>query len=186
VLEIRLFSQSFFETTIPLWRFIMRFPVIAALLLSIVIVLTSGKSKRVEKLDTSGANSDIIEAVVYGYGLEEELWNNESRMKKRDDVYALFRKGFGEKVSQELAEYYWMEGEDEDGERFAMLRSGDPVFILPDSIEVVDRGEERAVVILNYSKSEEGPITYRAYSIKIVLRKEGETWKIYEADSRWF
>jgi len=159
---------------------------ISAVLLAVLILTTSGKPKKTDMSDTGGAASDVVAAVLYAYGLEEDLWENESGIKSKEDVFTLFRKGFGEEVARDLSEYYWMEGEDPDGERFAVLRSGDPIFFPPDSIEVLKRSDDKAEALLRYSKSEEGPITYRAHSVKVILKKEGNVWKVSEADSGWF
>ena len=164
----------------------MKIPMSIIIVLFLSMVLVSGKSGKREKPPTGGDDKDLIEAVVYAYGLEEELWENESRIKSKEDVYKLFRKGFGQKAAEELSDYYWIEGKDQYGETDAMLNAGEPVFVQPDSVEVLSRQEDRAEVLLKYSKSEEGPITYRAYSLKIVLKKETDGWKLYDADSRWF
>jgi len=164
----------------------MKIRVAAALILLLLVVLTSGKSGKMEELRSIGDNRDLVEAVVYAYSLEEELWKNESRIKSKEDVFKIFRKGFGEKVARELSDYYWMEGEDQYGGRTSMLNAGDPVFIQPGSIEVLSRKGGKAEVLLKFSKSEEGPITYRAHSVRVVLKRETDVWKLYDADSRWF
>jgi len=158
----------------------------ALLILSVLFVLTSGKSGKREVPLNDKDSKDLIEAVVYAYSLEEELWGNESRIKSKEDVLKLFRKGFGEKAARELSDYYWVEGEDQYGGSSSMLNAGDPVFIQPDSIEVLSRKGETAEVLLKFSKSEEGPITYRAHSVRVVLKRETNVWKLYDADTRWF
>ncbi len=164
----------------------MKIRVAAVLILLILVVLTSGKSGKREEPLNNIDNKDLIEAVVYAYSLEEELWKNESRIKSKEDVFTFFRKGFAEKVARELSDYYWIEGEDQYGESSPMLNAGDPVFIQPDSIEVLNRKGETAEVLLKFSKSEEGPVTYRAHSVRVVLKMENGVWKLYDADSKWF
>lgn len=164
----------------------MKIQATAVLILLILLVLTSGKLGKREESLNNGDNKDLIEAVVYAYSLEEELWENESRIKSKEDVFKLFRKGFGEKVARELSDYYWVEAEDQYGGSSPMLNAGDPVFIQPDSIEVINRKGETAEVLLKFSKIEEGPVTYRAHSVRVVLKMENGVWKLYDADSRWF
>jgi hypothetical protein len=164
----------------------MRVVVMGCVLLAVLVIFTAGKRKRGEAPVEAGTDREIEEAVLYAYGIEAELWENERGIRSKEDVFTLFRKGFGEKVARDLSEYYWMEGEDEDGEKFSVLRSGDPIFIPPDSIEVLKKKDDRVEVLLRYSKSDEGPVTYRAYSVRVVLRREGNVWKIYDADSGWF
>jgi hypothetical protein len=155
-------------------------------LILVVLLFTSGKTRRAQEKNVNRADREIIEAITYAYGLEGELWDNESKMKSREDVFNLFRKGFSEEKAKDLADYFWMEGTDTNGEHFEMLRAGDPVLIAPDSIEVLSKSEDRAEALLKYEKSEEGPMTYKAHSVKVELRKENGVWKIYQAEVRRF
>jgi len=149
-----------------------------------LLLFLAGKSRRAEEQIVEKADKEIIEAIRFAYSLEEMLWDNEKKMKSKEDVYTHFRKGFSEQKAEDLTDYLWMEGEDESGEHYEMLRAGDPVLIVPDSVEVLSKGEDRAEALLKFKASEEGPVTYRAHSVKVKLRKENGIWKIYEADAR--
>jgi hypothetical protein len=69
------------------------------------------------------------------------------------------------------------------GESFGMLRAGDPILILPDSIEVKSKSSDTAIALLKYEENTEGPLTWEAYTSKITLKNESGTWKIYRIDS---
>lgn len=160
---------------------------ISIVFISIVLILllfTAGKTRRAQKEIVDKADKEIIEAIKYAYSLEEVLWENERKMKSKEDVINLFRRGFSEEKAKDLADYFWMEGKDESGKSFEMLRAGDPVLIAPDSVEVLSKIEDRAEALLKFKESEEGPLTYKAHSLKVKLRKENGIWKIYEADTR--
>jgi hypothetical protein len=150
----------------------------------ILILFYAGKSRRAQEKDVDKADKEIMEAIKYAYSLEEVLWENEREMKSKQDVFKLFRKGFSEEKAKDLADYFWMEGKDKSGKRFEMLRAGDPVLIVPDSVEVLSKSEDKAEALLKFKESEEGPVTYKAHSVKVKLRKENGIWEIYEADAR--
>lgn len=165
----------------------MRAKTIGIMVLAVFVIVTVGKQKK-EDTPTSPAGTDrkIEEAVSYAYGLEQELFSRESGITEKTQVYELFRKGFSERLALELADYYWLEGEDSDGELYAVLRSGEPVFIPADKLMLLKADGETADVLLKYSASREGPVTYRAHSVKVKLRLEADVWKVYDADTSWF
>jgi hypothetical protein len=150
----------------------------------ILLLFTAGKTRRAQEQNVDKADEEIIKAIKYAYSLEEVLWENEKKMVSKEDVFDLLRKGFSEEKAKDLADYFWMEGKDESGERFEMLRAGEPVLIVPDSVEVLSKSGDEAEALLKFKESEEGPVTYKAHSVKVKLRKENGIWKIYDADVR--
>ena len=105
-------------------------------------------------------------------------------MKSKADVINHFINGFSGEKAKDLANYFWIEGRDESDNKVGMLRAGDPVPIVTDSVEVLNKSELRAEALLKYKAIEEGPLTYKAHSVRVRLRKENGIWKIYEADAR--
>ena len=159
--------------------------IVVFILFTSALLLFSGcKSRRAQEEIIDKTDKEIIDAIKYAYGLEEVLWDNERRMKSKADVFNHFIKGFSEEKAKDLANYFWMEDRDESGEKVGMLRAGDSVLIIPDSVEVLSKSEERAEALLKYKAVEEGPVTYKAHSVRVRLKKENGIWKIYEADAR--
>lgn len=157
------------------------------LLIAAVILFGCGRSRSVQEESTSQSEAndrEIVEAIHFSYGLEEALWENEENMDEREDVLNLLRKGFGEEKAQKLTDYFWIEEKDTKGNRITMLRSGDPLFILPRSIEVVRKTEDKATALLKYEENPEGPLTWKAHTVRVTLKKENGTWKIFDAHIR--
>jgi hypothetical protein len=128
-------------------------------------------------------DKEIISAIKFAYGLEEELWEQQDKIHARKDVFKIFRQGFSEELSNEITNYLWMVESTDTGESFGMLRAGDPILILPDSIEVKSKSSDTAIALLKYEENTEGPLTWEAYTSKITLKNESGTWKIYRIDS---
>lgn len=128
-------------------------------------------------------DKEIISAIKFAYGLEEELWEQQDKIHTREDVFKIFRQGFSEELSNEITNYLWMLESTDTGESFGMLRAGDPILILPDSIEVKSKSSDTAIALLKYEENTEGPLTWEAYTSKLTLKNESGTWKIYRIDS---
>ena len=128
-------------------------------------------------------DKEIISAIKFAYGLEEELWEQQDKIHARKDVFKIFRQGFSEELSNEITNYLWMVESTDTGESFGMLRAGDPILILPDSIEVKSKSSDTAIALLKYEENTEGPLTWEAYTAKLTLKNENGTWKIYKIDS---
>ncbi|UCB44455.1 MAG: hypothetical protein JSV25_09530 [Spirochaetota bacterium] len=162
----------------------MRISIVILVIVSMLLVFSAGKSRRPQEETIDKTDKEIIDAIKYAYSLEEVLWDNDRKMKSKADVFNHFIKGFSEEKAKDLANYFWMEDRDESGEKVGMLRAGDSVLIIPDSVEVLSKSEERAEALLKYKAVEEGPVTYKAHSVRVRLKKENGIWKIYEADAR--
>jgi hypothetical protein len=128
-------------------------------------------------------DKEIISAIEFAYGLEEELWRQQDKIHTREDVFKIFRQGFSEELANEITNYLWMLESADTGESFGMLRAGDPILILPDSIEVKSKSSNTAIALLKYEENTEGPLTWEAYSANLTLKNESGTWKIYRIES---
>jgi hypothetical protein len=162
----------------------MKITIGSIVVVSMFLLFSAGKLRRTQEGSIDKADKEIMDAIKYAYGLEEVLWDNERKIKSKADVFNHFISGFSAEKAKDLANYFWMEGRDEIGEKAGMLRVGDPVLMVPDSVEVLSKSEERAEALLKYKAIEEGPVTYKSHSVRVKLRKENEIWKIYEADVR--
>jgi hypothetical protein len=162
----------------------MKISIVLISIISVFFIFTACEARRAQEEVINKADREIIEAIKYAYSLEELLWDNDRKMKSKEDVFKHFLMGFSEEKAKDLANYFWMEVRDEGGERVEMLRASDSVLIVPDIVEVLSKSEVKAEALLKYKASEEGPVTYKAHSVKVRLKKENGIWKIYEADAR--
>ena len=128
-------------------------------------------------------DKEIISAIEFAYSLEEAMWDMQDNIHTSDDVFNIFRQGFSEELANEITNYFWMVETTNTGESFGILRAGDPIVILPDSMEVKSKSSDTAIALLKYEENTEGPLTWKAYMSKLTLKNENGTWKIYKIDS---
>ena len=112
--------------------------------------------------------------------LEKALWDERARIRTREDVLAVFRRGFGPEKAAEITDSVWIRAVDRDGNTVEMLNPGEPVLQIPDGIEIVEREENSATALLTYGEKKEGPVLWEGHTIIAVLIKEDGVWKIYD------
>ncbi len=154
--------------------------------LAVLLFSCSRQKDRMEEAAPSvgEVDQDIIAAVRFAYSLEEKLWEQEDKIDEKEDVVTLFRKGFSEELARDYADYVWIDERGKNGTRYRMLRAGDPVLFLPETIKVVNAEGDRATVHLKYRESTEGPVTWEAHTDIVTLRREHDGWKIYDIKTR--
>jgi hypothetical protein len=161
--------------------------IIGTIILTTLIVFGCGRQKpgteiQGGKEEVSSKDREIVRAIEHAYGLEKTLWKREKSIKSKDDVVHIFREGFCKEKAQELADYYWLEEQDQKGNMITMLRAADPVLVLPDSIEVLQRKKDTALALLHYKANTEGPVVWGEYTLKESLMLEDGVWKICSAE----
>jgi hypothetical protein len=86
----------------------------------------------------SAEEQEVIDALKAAYALEGVLFQHGILDTiSRDEVYAHYRRGFGEGLAQQLADYSW------EGDR---LRATERALTVPDSAGVVEFKRDRALV----------------------------------------
>ena len=81
----------------------------------------------------------IIEALRHAYGLERELYQRVDSITTWDQVYEHYRRGFGEQLAQQFADYSW---EAPTGR----LRATHMATVVPDSVGVIELKQSEALV----------------------------------------
>ncbi len=120
----------------------------------------------------------VLEAVRKAYGLETQLWHRRGDIRTKEDLVAWFRAGFCEGEARRLADYLWQEGQDPARPPGPPLRVGEPVLLPADAMSVESLEAGRAVARLEYEAHSSGPTAWPAQTIRLVLSKEPDGWKI--------
>jgi len=84
---------------------------------------------------------EVIEALREAYGLEGSLIERLGAFDtiSRDDVYAHYRRGFGDQLARELTDYSWQP-------EIHRVRATDRALTVPDSVGVLELKSDRALV----------------------------------------
>ena len=123
---------------------------------------------------------EVVRAVEYALSLEKAVWDKKKRIRSREDVLGVFRRGFGPKKAEEITDSVWIDAIDREGNTIEMLNPGEPVLAVPDRIEVLEYEGRRATALLTYEENKEGPIVWAGHVIVATLENEDGTWKIYD------
>ena len=133
-----------------------------------------------EEVFTEENAKEIVDAIEYALSLEALLWDNRKQITERNDVVKIFKKGFCERKAEEITDYIWIEAIDRSGNKVYMLNPGEPLFPLPDSIEVLSEDKTNALALLTYDERIQGPVTWEGHTVVASLRREYGVWKICE------
>ena len=89
----------------------------------------------------SQQQQELIDALKASYGLEGTLIDSLGPVDKisKDDVYAHYRRGFGDQLALELTEYSWQP-------ETQQVRATDRALAVPDSVGVLELKSDRALV----------------------------------------
>ncbi len=83
---------------------------------------------------------EVIDALRAAYGLEAVLMNRSTfDTISREEVYAHYRKGFGEQLATQLTDYSWHP-------QTHNIRATDPALTVPDTVGVLELSQDRASV----------------------------------------
>ena len=157
------------------------FPLAAGLLLLLQACLPGPRSGSGAPDGPGGSREEraVLAAVRAAFALEERLWDQRGRMHSREDVAAWLRQGFCEEEARRLADFLWLEGQEQADPSAPPLRVGEPILLPPDEMSVESlEGEERAVVRLRYEARTGGPTEWPAQNLRLVMLKEADGWKI--------
>jgi hypothetical protein len=133
-----------------------------------------------EEVFEEGKANEIVQAIEYALSLEALIWDKRDQITEREDVVNIFKNGFCEKKAEEITDYIWIEAVDRSGNKVYMLNPGEPLFTLPDSIEVLSEDKIKALALLRYGENLSGPVTWAGHTIVAYLRREYGVWKICE------
>ena len=143
------------------------------LLMTIGLVMSCASSRSgTEELTTD--DEELKSVVRNAFQLERELSGD--AVKSREDVLSVFRKGFQPELAKRLADYYWLESPDGTG----ILRGSEPLFLPPDGITIESKSAKQVKATVTYSANTAGPMSWAAHSLSVLLKPEGELWKIAE------
>ena len=138
-----------------------------------------GPEKKEEGIEEEEGR-EIIEAIEYALSLEALIWDRREQIRERKDVLRILRQGFCEIKAEEITDYVWIEAVDRNGKKVYMLNPGEPLFALPDSIEIVSEDRMNTLALLRYNENLQGPVTWAGHTIVATLRREDGVWKICE------
>jgi hypothetical protein len=133
-----------------------------------------------EELFAEEKANEIVQAIEYALSLETIIWDKRDQITEREDVVNIFKNGFCESKAEEITDYIWIEAVDRSGNKVYMLNPGEPLFTLPDSIEVLSEDKIKALALLRYGENLSGPVTWAGHTIVASLRREYGVWKICE------
>ena len=86
----------------------------------------------------SAEHQEVVDALKTAYGLEDVLFQHGILDTiSREEVYAHYRRGFGEDLAQALTDYSW------ESDR---IRATERAMTVPDSVGVLDLKQDRALV----------------------------------------
>jgi hypothetical protein len=143
------------------------------------ITLQQEEAKK-EEFFKEEKGKDVIEAIEYALSLEALIWDRKGQIGERNDVVKIFRKGFCEIKAEEITDYVWVEAVDRSGNKVYMLNPGEPLFTLPNSIEILSEDKMNAKALLRYDEKLQGPVTWAGHTIVATLSRESGVWKICE------
>ena len=129
-------------------------------------------------LDRSREGKAVLAAVRGAYALEERLWGQRERIHTREDLAAWFRQGFCTEEARRFADFLWQEGQVPAEPTSPPLRVGEPVLLPADEMSVESLAGDSAVVRLRYEARTGGPTAWPAQTIRLVMQKETDGWKI--------
>jgi hypothetical protein len=142
------------------------------LIVCAAVVLGGCASSKSENAAVTDQDTEIRQSILDALALERELASGPIRT--RADLYKIFRKGFHEELAERLTAYYWLDDPDQGG----FVRASEPLFSVPDTVELTFRSENRITARLTFGGNLEGPSAWNPHTIDVTMKKDGPIWKI--------
>jgi hypothetical protein len=120
----------------------------------------------------SDARRAVAAAVKAAAALESHYWEQPQRYPRREDVYALYRRGYGERLARRLADFTL------SGDRSAATW-------VPREVHVAEIGADSALVWYRTPEDFTAEGSWRLGPFMVVrLSREGDRWVVVSAEDR--
>lgn len=141
---------------------------VSGLLLVLVAAVAAAEPPPAE----SGARRAVVAAVKAAAALESRYWEQPQRYPRREDVYALYRRGYGECLARRLADFTL------SGDRAAATW-------VPREVHIAEIGPDSALVWYRTPEDFTADASWGLGPFMVVrLSREGDRWVVVSAEDR--